>query len=69
MTLDTHQDDLVVVGVDETKETITLAATGDVQFGEQDGYDTHTYETIELTPELAKRLGDDLTEAAEQLLD
>lgn len=30
---------------------------------------THTYETIELTPELAKRLGDDLTEAAEQLLD
>lgn len=66
-TLDTHQDDLEVTGIDDTTNKILLTAHGEIQFAQQDGYDTYTFETIELTPELAEQVGEDLLHQADRL--
>jgi hypothetical protein len=64
MKLDTAEDD-IQVDVDDQTGAVTLTLTGDIKFGRRDGYDTYLLDSMELSDELAKKVGENLLDAVE----
>lgn len=62
MKLDTAEDD-IQVGVDDHTGTVSLTLTGDVKFGRRNGHDTYIIDSMELSDELAEKVGQDLLAA------
>ena len=64
------QEDNVQVEVEEneyTDDTINIVLTSDVQFCTRDRYNHYLNDTLELSPELARKVGQALLDAAEEV--